>query len=752
LCDKYNIPKDRNHIIGHNEWQNSAWRTWMTNNYPAIDPTCNTHTDPGQYWNWGHFMDIVTNGPGIAVQPWSRLVEPGSNVTFSVVGTGAGPLSYQWRKNNANLAGATASAYSLTNVQSVNAGNFSVVITNSLGSITSRVAVLTVSPLWALAFSDSFETNSSVLWNLFWGTGNGVSDFTTNWSFNYGAAKYVANGVTNFIPSAPNSSGTIKGLKVTVNKNDATAATAGVSLYPKNFSFSNNYALRFDMWVNYNGGPGGGSGSTEYGTCGLNHTGTRVNWTTPATSSDGLWFAVDGEGGSGGSDYRAYLGNGAASPTQLSFANSGFGASGATTDNVADPAWQDLFPSPTYESAGIPGKHWVQCELSQIGSLITWQINGVVVAQRTNTSTYTTGNVMIGYMDPYISIANPAADNFALFDNVRVMIQAIAPSIVTQPQSQTVTQNVNATFTVLPAGSSPFTYQWRFNGGTIGGATGSSYTRLASQSADAGGYSVVVSNIAGSVTSAVATLTVLIPPTISQPPQSLTTNQGGTATFTISASGSTPLGYLWQFNGQNTTATTSSYTLSNVQGSNDGNYQCIVTNPAGAITSAVATLTVNLPPSISAQPQTQSFKLGTNASFSVSATGTAPLAYQWRFNDTDVPGATDTSYTRSNLQTNDGGYYSVLVTNIAGSLLSSNALLTILPLAPLRFDQITWVSPNDVKLVLSGEPGAYAILFASNIVDWLPLINVTITNDPVEFHDLSSGDHTTRFYRATPAP
>ena len=67
LCNTYGIPKDRNHIVGHNEWQNAAWRTWMTNNFPAIDPTCNTHTDPGQYWNWTHFMALLngtTNSGG----------------------------------------------------------------------------------------------------------------------------------------------------------------------------------------------------------------------------------------------------------------------------------------------------------------------------------------------------------------------------------------------------------------------------------------------------------------------------------------------------------------------------------------------------------------------------------------------------------------------------------------------------------------------------------------------------------------
>jgi N-acetyl-anhydromuramyl-L-alanine amidase AmpD len=424
LCDKYSIPKDRNHIIGHNEWQNASWRTWMTNNWPQIDPTCNDHTDPGVYWNWTKFMSIVSGAPGITTQPWSRLVEPGSNVTFQVVGTSSGPLNYQWRKDGLNLAGATQSTFSLTNVQQANAGGYSVILSNASGVVTSRVASLSISPLWQQVFSDNFETNTASNWTLYWGAGNGVADFTTNWAFNYGAVAYVANGVTNFIPPAPNSGSTTHGLKLTVNKNDATAATAGVSLYPNNLAFSNDYALRFDMWINYNGGPGGGTGSTEYGTFGLNHDGTRVNWTTAATSSDGLWFAVDGEGGSGGSDYRAYAGNGAAAPTQLAFADGGLAASGSSLDNAGDPFFHSLFPSPAYETAGAPGKHWVQGELSQINNVLTWQLNGVVVAQRTNTSAYTNGNVMIGYMDPFTSIANPLADNFVIFDNVRVLVSA----------------------------------------------------------------------------------------------------------------------------------------------------------------------------------------------------------------------------------------------------------------------------------------------------------------------------------------
>src|ERR1043166_2089952 len=363
LCDKYSIPKDRNHIVGHNEWQNSVWTNWMAANFPSIDTTCNNHTDPGQYWNWSHFITLITGAAAITRQPFSVLAETGTNVTFSVVAAGSNTLKYAWSKNGAPIAGATSSAYTISNVQPAAADGYSVVITNALGATTSRVATLTVSPRWVTVFSDDFETNSAARWNLYWGVASGTSDFTTNWAFNYGAAQYAANGVPTFTPAAPNSAGTAHGIKVTCNKNDATAAASGVSLYPKSLVLSSNYALRFDLWINYNGGPGGGSGSTEYASCGINHAGTRVNWTTSASSSDGLWFAVDGEGGSGGTDYRAYQGNGAAAPTQLTFANSGLGASGAGRDHYSDPVWQALFAAPTHETSGAPGKHWIQGEV-----------------------------------------------------------------------------------------------------------------------------------------------------------------------------------------------------------------------------------------------------------------------------------------------------------------------------------------------------------------------------------------------------
>src|SRR5262249_19693062 len=92
--------------------------------------------------------------------------------------------------------------------------------------------------------------------------------------------------------------------------------------------------------------------------------------------------------------------------------------------------------------------------------------------------------------------------------NVVVNSTAAAPSITTQPASQTVAAGQSATFTVVALGTAPLSYQWLKNGTAIAGATGPSYTTPPAMAADNGAaFTVVVSNAAGSATSNAATLT-----------------------------------------------------------------------------------------------------------------------------------------------------------------------------------------------------------------------------------------------------
>jgi Ig-like domain-containing protein len=179
---------------------------------------------------------------------------------------------------------------------------------------------------------------------------------------------------------------------------------------------------------------------------------------------------------------------------------------------------------------------------------------------------------------------------------------AIAPAISTQPANQAVTVGQTATFSVAATGTSPLAYQWQKDATPINGATSASYTTPATATSDSGStFSVVVSNSAGKMTSNAATLTVNaapVAPSITQQPSNQTVTVGQTATFSVTAAGTTPLTYQWQ---KGTTAityaTSASYTTPATTMSDNGTqFSVVVSNSVGHATSNTATLTVNAAP------------------------------------------------------------------------------------------------------------------------------------------------------------
>jgi len=178
------------------------------------------------------------------------------------------------------------------------------------------------------------------------------------------------------------------------------------------------------------------------------------------------------------------------------------------------------------------------------------------------------------------------------------MATVTAPSITTQPSDQSIMVGQTATFSVTAAGSDPLSYQWQKGTTAITGATTASYTTPSAVVGDNGSqFTVVVSNSGGSITSNPATLTVntIGAPTITQQPSSQAITVGETATFSVAATGTTPLTYQWQ---KGTTpivgATSASYTTpAAVSGDNGSQFQVVVTNPDGSMPSDVVTLTVN---------------------------------------------------------------------------------------------------------------------------------------------------------------
>ena len=253
-------------------------------------------------------------------------------------------------------------------------------------------------------------------------------------------------------------------------------------------------------------------------------------------------------------------------------------------------------------------------------------------------------------------------------------------TIVAQPTNETVIQGIDATLWVTATGTMPLCYQWWFNGtNLLAGATNAWLTVPAVQLTNVGAYSVIVSNTAGAVASSNALLTVLVPPTITTQPANQMIVQGGTVTCCVTAVGTTPLSYQWWFNGNPlTNGTSSCLTITNLQLFNAGAYFVVVSNAAGSVASTNAISTVMIPPTITVLTSNQTVLPGSNVSFTVSATGDAPLNYQWYFNSAIIVNATNAALTIYNAQPTNAGNFCVIVTNLAGSTTSSNSTLTIM--------------------------------------------------------------------------
>ena len=225
---------------------------------------------------------------------------------------------------------------------------------------------------------------------------------------------------------------------------------------------------------------------------------------------------------------------------------------------------------------------------------------------------------------------------------------------------------------------------------------------------DGAEFSVVVSNSAGTVTSSNASLTVTsqaVKPSITGQPFAQPVTAGQTATFTVEATGTSPLRYQWKKNGTNIDgATTSSYTTpATLLTDNGTEYSVEVSNDVGTASSSIGILTVTMAPVISTQPAAKTVTVGETATFSVAAAGSATLRYQWKKNGTAIDGETTSSYTTPATQLADSGtQYSVEVSNDLGKVTSEDAILTV-TLAPAITTQPV------AQSVLAPEPATFTV-------------------------------------------
>lgn len=548
-----------------------------------------------------NFVLSTTPAPTITLPPQSQTAIAGQNAIFTMAASGTSPLSYQWRFNEANIPGANSSSYTRASVQTNDAGNYQVVITNVSGATTSAPATLTV----------NFSLATGII-------GSGSVARTPDQS------SYPPGGAVTLTATAN------PGYGFTGWSGDATGANN-----PLNLTLTTNRSV----------------------TATFLNLGTDIIIDNPDAQADftNAWQTGTNSVDKYGADYR--------------FAST--------------------------------------------------------VAGGMSNATYRPALGSAGYYDVFIWY--PQGSNRATNAPWSVVYDGGSVNVA-------VNQTVNGGGWRLLAAARPF------QSGTNG------CVRLSNDT----GYSgkvVLADAVKFSFVGPIHT-----PPAITAQPQSLTVTAGSNVTFSVGATGTPPPAYQWQFNRAAIPgAISSSYVRTNVQGADAGEYAVVVTNVAGSLNSSNALLIVHEPPAVTGSPQSRSVKVGSNVTFTVTATGTAPLSYQWQFNTSDIAGATNSWFTIASVNWNHDGEYSVMVTNLAGADYSPPANLLVLPASPSLIDSIQILPDGRVQMVGSGDAGNYLIEVSTNLSDWEDLLVVPNTNGSFLWLD-SMTNAPQRFYRAKHGP
>ena len=705
-------------------------------------------------------LSVTNIPPSITLQPTNQTVGVGTNVNLIVLGTGTAPLRFQWLFNGAsltnggNISGVATNKLAINNVTTNNAGDYSVIITNFGGSVTSAIAGLTVqtAPIivkqptnQAVAVYSNAVFSVAVIGQVplsyHWQTTNGVNLVngghflgtttstlivtnaqTTNASAFQVVITNVAGAVTSSvvnlsvtnIPPAIIVQPTNQAVPVTTNVTIVVVATGTTPLW---------YQWQFNGTNLANAG--NISGAT---------TNVLKISSAQVTNSGGYTVIVTNFGGAVTSSIANLIV--ASSPAIVTQPTNQVTAVGAAANF-------------TVTATGTVPLHYL------------WQMDGTNLVN---------GGQISGATTATLKFSNAQTnDNGTTFDViitnsvgsvtssiVVLTVTNVPPTITVQPTNQAAALGDNVTFVVTATGTPPLSYQWQMDGtnlmddnGKFSGSLSNELTIFNVQLTNSGTYTVVVTNIAGSLTSSNAVLTLTnVPPLITLQPTNQTAGVGLNVTFVVLATGTSPLSYQWQLGGINLVdggqfigATSNILTISNVQLTNGGTYTVVVTNSVGSVTSSNAVLTLtNIPPTISLQPTNQTAGVGSNVTFVVLATGTSPLIYQWQVNGTNLmdggqfDGATSNILTITSAQLTNSGTYTVSITNLAGSATSSNAVLTV---GSLTFSNI--VAAGDGNFVLSGNGGTingiYYVLSSTDLI--LPLTNWTFiaTN---QFDDLGN--------------
>jgi hypothetical protein len=322
----------------------------------------------------------------------------------------------------------------------------------------------------------------------------------------------------------------------------------------------------------------------------------------------------------------------------------------------------------------------------------------VAIAGATNAS-YTIASAASTDAATYEALASNSAGTVKSNASTVTVTSSGAPQITSQPASQTVPAGSDASFSVTASGSPAPTYQWRKNGTAISGATAATLVLRSITSADAATYTVLVTNLAGSVLSSNAVLSVGAPPVFTVQPATQAVNLGTYVALSATASGVPSPALQWFKNGVAIPgANYGTLAFSSITSSDLATYHVTATNSSGSARSVDATLVVAGPPVITSQPTAARVPAGSTVTFAVEATASPAPTYQWKKGVVNIAGATTSKLTLVNVQLADEGDYRVEVSNSVGWIQSSKARLQVT-------DPTTTATNNAGGKTGNGKPG-----------------------------------------------
>lgn len=693
----------------------------------------------------------VVSPPVIVSQPVGTNVLVGQTAVFAVNAAGSAPLRYQWRFEGQGIPGATNASLTLSNVQLVQAGTFTVRITNVIGSVISDPASLGVAlpPSVSVAASDATASEPGIDGGTFTLTRTGATDAALSVSFTItGSATpgldYVALLSPVTIPAGagavnvavtPLDDGSLEGNEsVVLTVVPGSSYTAGTPAGAAVVIFDNdNQAPVVTL--------------TEPASGLVVNAGTAITLAATATDGDGtiarVEFFANGTTKIGedlSAPFTIVWSTPAAGTHQITaVATDNFGSTGIST-----PVAIVVNELPTVRITSPPDGLLLNPGDSITVSATASDADGTIVSVDFYAGgTFLGSDVTSPYSVAWANIAEGVYSVHAQATDNRGAVQASAPVTVTvglPPATfgdlfaergvafgfTNVIRGTNSSFTREPGeprhasrnGNHSGWIRWTAPASgllqlsTIGSDfdtllaiyTGSSVSNLTVLAAndDLNGDSVVSAvslNVTNGVTyhiavdglgtngtvaganAGVIVLNMALPnpnPVFLTQPQSLVVTQGATASFTVTTGGPGPQTYRWRLNGTDISgATNLTYTRSNVQAADAGNYTVVASNSSGSTTSAVAVLAISGPPTITTQPSDNVVPRDSTGIFVVEVAGVGPFAYQWRFNGADIPGATLNTLTLEQVQGRQEGAYSVRITSPGGSVTSRNATLVV---------------------------------------------------------------------------